>query len=127
VRVGQVQIDRGLFQIPMPKQDLNRTQICARLQQMRRKAVPQGTRVDVLVFESSASRGLVTRCPEHLGRDGPARRTPPVAREQPFGGLPSQPSPIGAQLMRPMMAITRSAASSLPRSACSARRSGRRR
>jgi hypothetical protein len=38
--VGQVQIDGGLFEVPMPKQDLNRAQVGARLQQMRCKAMP---------------------------------------------------------------------------------------
>ena len=40
VLVGQVQIDGGLFEVPMPKQDLNRAQVGARLQQMRCKAMP---------------------------------------------------------------------------------------
>jgi len=95
----QVQVDRGLFQVPIPEQEPNRAQVSTRLQQVCRKAKPQGMRVDVLVFESCANRCLLAGHPEHLGGDRPVRRVPLVAREQPNLRLLLQTSPVGAQLI----------------------------
>jgi hypothetical protein len=36
----ELQVDGGLFEVPMPKQDLDGAQVGARLQQMRCKAMP---------------------------------------------------------------------------------------
>jgi len=55
----EVQIDRGLFKIAMPEQDLNRTQVGAGFEQVRREAMAQGMRMDVLMFKPSAKRGLL--------------------------------------------------------------------
>ena len=50
----QVRIDRGLFEIAMPEQDLDRAKIGAGFEKMSRQAVPQGVRIDVLVLERGA-------------------------------------------------------------------------
>jgi hypothetical protein len=52
--VGEVQIDGRLFEIAMSEQYLNRAEVSARFEQMRRKAVPQGVRMNVLMPETSA-------------------------------------------------------------------------
>jgi hypothetical protein len=57
--LGKVQIDRGLFQIAVPEQDLNRTQIGSCFEQVRREAMPQGVRMDVLALQASANSGLL--------------------------------------------------------------------
>jgi hypothetical protein len=54
----EVQIDRGLFKIAMPEQDLNRTQVSSGFEQVRRKAVSQGMRMNLLVLETGAERCL---------------------------------------------------------------------
>ena len=55
----KVQIDRGLFKITVPEQDLDGAQIGAGFEQVRREAVAQGVRMDVLVLEACAERGLL--------------------------------------------------------------------
>ena len=77
----EVQVDRGLFKIAMPEQHLDRAQVGAGFEQMRREAVPQGMGMDVLVLEAGAESGLLTRCPEHLGGDRAARRYASCCRE----------------------------------------------
>ncbi len=72
----QVQTDRGLFKVTMPKQNLDRAQISSGFQQMRREAVTQGVRMDVLMLQASANRGLPASRPQHLGRDWTARGMP---------------------------------------------------
>ena len=92
----EVQIDRGLLEITMPEQDLDRAQIRTGFEQMRREAVPERMRMDVLVLQAGAYRGLPARRPEHLGRDRPAGRMLPVAGKQPHRGLAPKPTPVRA-------------------------------
>ena len=61
---GQVQIDRGLFEIAMTEQNLDRAQIGTGFEQVRCKAEPQGMRMDVLVLEPGANSGLPVGEPE---------------------------------------------------------------
>src|SRR5450755_2419209 len=96
VLLREVQIDRGLFQITVPEQDLDRAQISTGFEQMRRKAVAQGVRMDMLMLQTSAERGLLARSPEHLGGYRTARRMPPVAGKQPLGRLVPKPAPVAA-------------------------------
>ena len=60
----QVQIDRRLFKIPMPKQDLNRAQVGACVQPVRRKAVPQGVVILLIISIPSRSAIAITRATE---------------------------------------------------------------
>ena len=55
----EVQIDRGLFEIAMPEQDLDGAEVSSGFQQMRRETVAQGMRMDALVLKPSAERGLL--------------------------------------------------------------------
>ena len=66
---GEVQIKRGLFEIAMSEQNLDRAEVRAGFEQMRRETVPQGVRMDVLMLQTGANSGLPARCPQHLGRD----------------------------------------------------------
>ncbi len=50
----------------MTEQDLDGAEIRSCFEQMSRKAVAQGVRMDVLMLKTCAERGLLTRCPEHL-------------------------------------------------------------
>ena len=111
----QVQIDRGLFEIAMTEQDLDGAKVSAGFEKMSREAVPQGVWMDVLVLETGANRGLPASRPQHLGRDRPARRMPPVAREQPHCWLVPKPTPVGAQrLEQRRMSITSRSLRPLP-------------
>jgi hypothetical protein len=93
----EMQIDRGLLEIAMPEQNLDRAKISSSLEKMRRKAVPQGMRMDVFVLETGANSILPTRRPEHLRRDRRPRRMPPVAGKQPDCCLVPEPAPVGAE------------------------------
>ena len=81
----------------MAEQDLDRAKVGACLKQMRREAVAQGMRMDVLMLKAGAERGLLTGCLQHLGGDGTARRMPTVAGKQPLGGLVPKPAPVSSQ------------------------------
>ena len=65
----EMQIDGGFFEIAMPQQHLNGTQICARFQQMRGKAVAQRVRMHA-VREAGPSCRSFTGMVDHLGSDG---------------------------------------------------------
>ena len=55
----EVQINRGLFKITVPQQDLDGAEVSSGFEQMRRKAVPQGVRMNLLVLQTSANSGLL--------------------------------------------------------------------
>ena len=93
----EVQIDRGLFEIAMAEQDLDRAEIGSSLQQVRREAVPERMRMDVLVRETGTNCRLTAGCPQHLGGHRTARRMPPVTRKQPHRWLVPKPTPVRAQ------------------------------
>ena len=65
----EVQIDRGLFKVAMSEQDLDRAKVRASFEEMSCEAVPKGVRMDVLVLQTGANRGLPTGRPQDLGRD----------------------------------------------------------
>lgn len=56
--------------------------------------------MDVLMLKTCAERGLLTRCPEHLGGYRTARRVPPVAGKQPESRLAPESAPVGAQFFQ---------------------------
>ncbi len=62
VTLGEMQITGGLFQIVMAQQNLNRSQIGTRLEQMRGKAVPERVRMDTLL-DSCSLGGVMARMP----------------------------------------------------------------
>lgn len=68
-----MQIDRGLFQIAMPEQDLDGAQVGSRFEQMRREAMRERMRMDFLLSEAGADSSLLTSHPEHLGGDQSCR------------------------------------------------------
>ena len=45
----ELQVDGGLFEVPMPKQDLNRAQVGAGFEQVRGPAVAQGLLVLLMI------------------------------------------------------------------------------
>jgi len=67
--MGEVQVDRRLFQIAMPQQHLDGAQVGPGFEQMRGKAMTQGVGMDVLVLKASAFGRFLTSGPEHLGGD----------------------------------------------------------
>ena len=89
----------------MTEQDLDGAEIRSSLQQMSRKAVPQGMRMDVPVFETCTQCGLLTRCPKHLGGYRMVRRMPPVAGKQPESRLAPESAPVGAQFFQQRRAL----------------------
>src|SRR5271154_6580531 len=93
----EVQIDRGLFKITVPEQDLDGAQVGTSFEQVRREAVPQGVRMDMLVLQAGTNCGLTAGRPQHLGGDGPAGRMPPVAGKQPLARLVPKAAPVSSQ------------------------------
>ena len=55
----EVEIDRGLFEVTMPEQDLDGAQVGSGFEQVRREAMAQRVRMNMLVLETSAMRGLL--------------------------------------------------------------------
>src|SRR6266436_6666559 len=88
-----MQINGGLFEITMPQQHLDSTQIRARFQQMRGKAVAQGVRMHA-VPEAGPSRRSFTGVVDHLGSDGVIAGVTTITRKQPHAGFSSQPVPV---------------------------------
>ena len=70
-----VQINRGLLETAVPQQQLNRTQVCAVLEQMGGEAVPQGVRMQGFL-DISPLGGFTAGVPDDLGVDGMGRRMP---------------------------------------------------
>jgi hypothetical protein len=59
VLAREVQIDRGLFEIAMSEQYLDRAEISTGLEQVCREAVPQGMGMNVFVFQLGANSHVV--------------------------------------------------------------------
>jgi hypothetical protein len=64
--VGKVQIDRGLFQIAMPEQDLDSAQVGAGFQKVGGKTVAEQMGIDALPIKASTFGSTLTRRPKHL-------------------------------------------------------------
>src|SRR6267143_6503816 len=88
-----MQIDGGLFEITMAQQHLDGTQICARLQQMRGKAVTQRVRMHT-VRKAGPPRSSFASMVDHLGSDGVIAGMTTLARKQPHARFSSQPLPV---------------------------------
>ena len=67
--LGQVQIDRRVFQVPVAQQQLDGTQISTGFQQPRGKGVAQGVRPDALSDPGLRGRSL-TGVPNRRVGDG---------------------------------------------------------
>src|ERR1700674_1765489 len=80
VSLGEMEIDRRLFQITMAQQHLNSAQIRTRLQQMSCEAVAQGMRMDFLV-DPRPLGSLLAGIPHYLGGDGMIGGVPAAAWE----------------------------------------------
>src|SRR3954447_20519729 len=80
MKVRQMQVNRGLFEIAMAKQDLNGSQVCSGLQQMRSEAVAQSVRMNVSA-EPGTFGGFPACLPHHFGGDWPLARMPAVTGE----------------------------------------------
>src|SRR5260370_37278048 len=77
----------------MPQQHLDSTQIRARFQQMRGKAVAQGVRMHT-VRKAGPPRSSFASMVDHLGSDGLIAGMTTLAREQPYARFSSQPVPV---------------------------------
>src|ERR1700736_3262140 len=94
----KMEVDGGLFEIAMPKQDLNGAQIRTRLEKMRGEAVAQGVGMD-LFLDACALGRFLARVPRCFRIDGPITVVPTVAWKQPFAGFSRQTTPVFAQLL----------------------------
>src|SRR5271165_1632562 len=90
---GQMQVDGGFFQIVMPWQQLNGSQISAILKQVRRETVAQGVGMDS-ILQASASGGLAAGVIDGLGGDRMIRPMVTAPGEQPLRRFALQPAPI---------------------------------
>ena len=83
-----MQVERGLFQIAMTEQQLDRAQIGSGFEQMSGKAVPQSVRMD-LISQSGSCSSPPASLPDDFAGNGPFPGVPTVARKQPeFRSLP---------------------------------------
>src|SRR6267378_1987942 len=89
----EMQIDGGFFEITMPQQHLDGTQIRARFEQMRGKAVSQRVRMHT-VAKASPSRCSFTGEVDRLGSDGVIAGVITITRKQPHARFSSQPLPV---------------------------------
>src|SRR3954447_22724033 len=78
MKVRQMQINRGLFEIAMAEQDLDRSQVCSGLQQMSSEAVSQSVRMN-LSAEPGTFGGFPARLPHYFAADWPLACMPAVA------------------------------------------------
>ncbi len=94
MRCGEVHVNQGFFEIFMPEQDLNRSQINAGLIEMGSKTVTK--RVGMNTFlEAGALRGFPTRVPNGFRVDGPILTI--VAGKQPSAGLAVVATPVATE------------------------------
>src|SRR5882724_355840 len=91
-----MEIDGSLFQITMPQQNLNGSQIRTVFEQMCGKTMPKCVGMDFLV-ETGTLRGCSTGNPDDLGRNRMIGGVPAVAGEYPDGWFTPQAAPVFAQ------------------------------
>src|SRR5258708_19406796 len=89
----EMQIDGGFFEITMPQQHLDGTQIRARFEQMRGKAVAQRVRMHT-IRKASPPRSSFASMVDHLGSDGLITRVITITRKHPYARFSSQPLPV---------------------------------
>src|SRR5229473_7201200 len=89
----EMQIDGGFFEITMAQQHLDGTQIRARFEQMRGKAVSQRMRMHT-IRKASPPRSSFASMVDHLGSDGLIAGMTTLARKQPHARFSSQPVPV---------------------------------
>src|SRR5882672_11508832 len=89
----EMQIDGGLFEITMPQQHLDGTQIRARFQQMRSKAMAQRVRM-YIIRKAGPPCSSFASLVDHLGSDGPIAGMITLAGKQPHARFSSQPLPV---------------------------------
>lgn len=95
----EVQVDGGLFQIPMAQQDLDGAEICTCFQEMSGEAVAQ--RVWVHVFlDARLLGGFLTRLPNRFRIDRRITAMVAVAWKQPCAWLALQSAPVFAQRLQ---------------------------
>src|SRR5215472_2971237 len=80
---GQMQVDRGLFQVTMTQQQLYGSQVGASLEQMCREAATQGMGMDVFVLQPGALCSALASRPKNLRGDRVVCRVPSVSGKQP--------------------------------------------
>lgn len=88
-----MQIDGCFFQITMPQQNLDRSEIGAGFQQMRGEAVSQRVRMDILA-QAGARRCSPAGQPDDLGGDRMVGCVPAIAWKQPHLRFSSQGAPV---------------------------------
>ena len=72
VSLRQMEIPGSGLEVHMTEQDLNRTQVCSRLEQVGRPTVAQGVR-RYMLLDTRIAGGFFTGVPDGLIRDGSVR------------------------------------------------------
>ena len=78
-----MQVNRCLFQVAVPQQDLDRAQVGAGFEQVRGKTMPQNVRVYFLL-KTRAFGGLLACLPRDFCGDGPRGGMPASSWEEPL-------------------------------------------
>jgi hypothetical protein len=81
--VGEVQVNRGLFEVTMSQQHLDGAQIGSAFEHVRGKAMTQSVGMDVPVLKTGSFGGVPAGQPDNLGVDGMARGAPASTGKQP--------------------------------------------
>ncbi len=84
---GQMQVDGGFFQVVMPQQQLNGSQIRTVFQQVGGETMPQGVGMDVFLLQASASSGLAAGVINSFWGNRTVRRVTASPGEQLLGRL----------------------------------------
>jgi hypothetical protein len=84
---GKMQVDGGFFQIAMPEQQLNGTQVGTGFQEVGGKTVAQCVRMNIFSLETGPAGGMTTGVVDGLGSDGTVCRMVASTWEQPLGGF----------------------------------------
>jgi hypothetical protein len=101
---GEMQVGRRFLKVAMTQQHLDGAQVGASFEQMTGKAVSKGMGMDVLVCETGAFGGRLTRRPEDLGGDRIACSVPSIAGKQPVSRLAPKPAPVDTQFVEQLRA-----------------------
>jgi hypothetical protein len=93
-----MQVERGLFQTAMTKQQLNGTQVCSRFQQVRCEAVLKLCRD--LISKPGWPGSLSTNRSDHFRRDRLLAGVPAIAGKQPYLWSPAESVEVAIQFLQ---------------------------
>src|ERR1700728_779134 len=95
-----MQINRCLFQIAMPEQNLDGAQVGTGFQQVRGKAMAERVRMNMFILEAGVFGRLHAGPPQNLGVDRAVECTPKSSGKSPVGRLAVESAPVRSQRLQ---------------------------